>query len=286
VVTSSSSSPFGAAPGALGAGPAPAAPAAPSAAEPRRGPGSAYSRFIPREELRGFAAWTPGDLGASPPAAAPGVAPPPPPEPPPPTPEEWRARIAAARQAGYEDGWRDGHAALEGFKRSHEAQVASQIGGLVRAFDERFEAIEAEIAGAVTDSTVALAMQVVRQQLALAPGLVAGVAAEAVNALLRGARQVSVHVHPADAPLVEAGAGDVLSARGAHLVRDPEVARGGVFVRSDMGAVDATIAARWAQAVASLGRAVPWSAGEALAATKPFAEAPRAAPAEATDGSA
>jgi len=62
-----------------------------------------------------------------------------------------------------------------------------------------------------------------------------------------------VQVHPLDLPLVAEGAAEALQARGARLTANTEIQRGGVLVESDVGAVDARIAVRWAQAAAALG---------------------------------
>ena len=82
-----------------------------------------YARFIPREELNSFAAWAPGDLsGAGP--AAPGAAAHAEPTPPPVDPLEHQAELVRqARQSGYQDGYRDGLVALEGFKQSFAHQA-------------------------------------------------------------------------------------------------------------------------------------------------------------------
>ena len=68
-----------------------------------------YSRFIPREELGSFAAWSPHTLNAeldgsaaAAEAAAPAAETP-----------AVQAQVAAARQAGYQDGYRDGPVALD-----------------------------------------------------------------------------------------------------------------------------------------------------------------------------
>jgi flagellar assembly protein FliH len=76
------------------------------------------------------------------------------------------------------------------------------------------------------------------------------------------ARQVTVRVHPDDQPLVAQGAAEALGARGARLVADPSIARGGCLVESDIGVVDASIAARWKRAVAALGCEETWDAAE------------------------
>lgn len=213
--------------------------------------GSSYTRFIPREELGAFAAWTPGDIGAGPMPER--RAQPRPEGAPLPTVEEWRAKIAEARKAGYQDGYRDGLVALDSFKQSFAQQLAGQIGQLVSAFDAQIDALEAQMAQAVARSAVALARRVVRQELQARPELVVPLAEEAVQAVLLSARQILVRVHPEDLPLVEQGAAEVLQARGARLVADPTVGRGGVRVDSDAGSIDAELDTRWAQAASLLG---------------------------------
>ncbi len=214
--------------------------------------GASYNRFIPREELGDFASWKPGSFGG---AARPGPTrssdpPPPPPEP---TVDEWQARIAAARQAGYQEGYRDGLVALEGFKQTFAQQATSQIGALLDAFDAQFQVLDAQIARTLAATAVQLARQVLRVELEQRPELVSVVAAEAVNAVMLSARHITVHVNPQDLPLVAEGAEEALTARGARLYADAQVGRGGVMVQSDVGAIDARIGVRWTQAASSLG---------------------------------
>ena len=220
-------------------------------------PGTAHSRFIPREELGDFASWTPGTFSgargeaaaaAASTAAAPAA----------PGPAEWQARMAAARQAGYQEGYRDGLVALESFKQSFAAQATAQVGALIEGFDAQFAALDQQLAQAVAGVAVQLAQQVLRAELQARPELVARVAAEAVNAVMLSARQISVQVHPADLPLVAEGAEEALKARGARLLPNPAIERGGVLVESDVGALDARIATRWAQASAALGANQAW----------------------------
>ncbi len=234
--------------------------------------GNSYTRFIPREELGDFASWTPGAFGGAQ-AERPGVRPAAAPAEPAaePTAAEWQARIAAARQAGYQDGYRDGLAALENFKAGFAQQATAQVGALLEAFDRQTEQLDAQLADAVARTAVQLAAQVLRHELAVQPEAVAGVASEAVHAIMLSSRHVVVHVHPQDLPLVAEGADEALAARGARLVADATLARGDVRVDSDVGQIDARVETRWAQALATLGLA---DAAPATPAT------PAAAPAE------
>jgi flagellar assembly protein FliH len=260
--------------------------------------GLAYTRFIPREELQGVAAanWTPGAF-AEPPTILQPAQPGAPhamvrprtatdPLPQPPTPAwpaadllgghgapapaaspkaEAREQVAAARQQGYQDGYRDGLVALDSFKESFASQTSSQVARVVQALDDDLSQLEQQMASSVARVATELARQVVRSELALRPGLVAQVAREAINAVLTSARHITVLVHPDDHALVAQGCEEALAARGARLLAQPTIARGGCRVESDAGVIDAQIATRWALAVQSLGSGIPWDDGAAEA---------------------
>lgn len=213
----------------------------------------AYTRFIPREELSSFAAWTPGSLSGEDEATAAAAA-----EPHKSAEELQAEALRAARQGGYHDGYRDGLAALESFKQSFAQQATAQMGALMQSYAGQMDALQQRMAQALADAAVSLARQVVRGELRANPQQVAAVAQEAIEALLLSARHVSVRVHPDDQPLVAQGAAEILQARGARLVADPAVTRGGCLVESDIGIIDASIESRWRRAAAALGSQSPW----------------------------
>jgi flagellar assembly protein FliH len=234
--------------------PRPAPPPGNTTAAP--GPKSAYSRFIPREELNGFASWKPGALSGNGETTA-GVQraePPPPPAPPAPSPEQLLAEhVRQARSGGYQDGYRDGLVALEGFKQTFATQMTAQMGMLSESYMQQLDALQQQMARALAVSATQLARQMVRTELSVRPELVTTVAQQAVDALLLSARHVTVRVHPDDHPLVAQGAAEVLAARGARLLSDATIERGGCLVESDIGGVDASLDTRWRRASASLG---------------------------------
>ncbi len=219
-------------------------------------PTPAYARFIPREELRGFAAWSPDSWsdGAAHAAAGRTEA-----EAPQATPADVEAAIRAARQSGYEDGYRDGQVALEAFKRSHASQVSTQLQALIASVSSEIETIDGQMADAIAATALKLAKQVIRSELSIEPNHVVKVAQEAVAALLLSARHVRVRVNPKDHALVGDGAAEALAARGAQVIADAAVERGGCVVESDLGRVDAQVAQRWQQALAAFGRDEAWS---------------------------
>jgi len=210
--------------------------------------GHAYGRFIPREELQDFASWKPGAFGAA--AAAPEAA----------DSAQQQTLLHAARQAGYQEGYRDGLAALENFKRSVLQQNASQFGAVMQQFDEQLDALELDMARSLARVAASIAQQVVRDELTTQPERISRVAHEAVEAVLLSARHIVVQVHPLDFALVEQSAADAIAARGARLVGDATIERGGCRVLSDVGTIDARIEARWSHASASVGAELPWSA--------------------------
>jgi len=168
--------------------------------------------------------------------------------------------VHRARDAGYQDGYRDGLVALDAFKQSFAKQMAAQFGQMLASLDGQWDALERQMAEAVTRTAVQLARQVVRHELDTRPEVVAKVAQEAVGAIVLSARHLRVRVHPADHAHVAEGAGEALKARDARLVIDPEIEPGGCIVDSDLGQVDARIGSRWAQAAAVYGRDEAWDA--------------------------
>jgi flagellar assembly protein FliH len=251
---------------------------------------SPHARFIPREELTNYTNWTPGALGparslpSTPPSGIPlqedvrrsgdqrnttepsfkGNATATLPSPADtlsavPTQDDLEALQHAARQAGYHDGYRDGLAALDSFKRSFAQQMSSQLGQLMNAVDREFLSLESDMAQALVQAATGLARQIIRSELATQPELVTQVARQAVAALSQSVRRVEMRLHPDDLALVQAGLGEEAVSRGVTCIPDPTVARGGCFLQTELGSVDARIEHQWDQALRRLGQdATQW----------------------------
>ena len=229
-------------------------------------PTANYARFIPREELSSFAAWSPEALTGGAAAAnaalrrttdreppAPGA---------PSAAEELALQLRAARQSGYQDGYRDGLTGLDEFRQSFARQITQQIDTLTESYQRELDALQQQLARAVAGAAENVARQVVRSELTVQPGFIAALAQEAVETLLTSARRITLRVHPDDHALVMQGIGDALAARGAGVIADAALLRGGCIVESDIGAVDATLRTRWSRAVAALGRDADWDSDE------------------------
>ena len=253
-----------------------------------------YSRFIPREELTGFAAWKLGSFGDDPslkPQAEPD-----------PLVLKREAELAARREAqrqldelaqlesdriealrlsregGYQDGYRDGLEALENFKQSFASQTSAQVGTIVAQLQGQFDALEQDLAQRLAGIALDLARQVVRTELRIQPALVVAVAQDALSTLLVSARHITLRLHPDDQALVAAGCAELLAARQVRLVADAQIERGGCRVESDIGVIDASVATRWQRASAAMGRNDVWQT--------PADGAADAAQTEASDGEA
>ncbi len=175
------------------------------------------------------------------------------------------ALVAEARNAGYQDGYRNGLAALESYKQTQAAQMAAymsdQVGALAADFHHRLESLEQQLAGRIAGVALELARQVVRSELQLRADVVVDVAEEALGALLASARQIVLRLHPEDHALAQSQLTEMLAARGARLVPDAAITRGGCMVESDIAVVDATVESRWERAAAAMGHHAPWNGG-------------------------
>ena len=176
---------------------------------------------------------------------------------------EMARQVVAARQQGYQDGYRDGLVALDSFKESFALQVGGQVTQVLASLDRELGQLEQQLAAGVARVATELARQVVRSELGQRPALVVQVAQEAVDAVLMSARHITVQVHPDDHALVAQGCAEALAARGARLLSQSSVPRGGCRVESDVGVIDARVATRWAQATHALGTGVAWDDDEA-----------------------
>ncbi len=184
--------------------------------------------------------------------------------------------IHEARQSGYQDGYRNGLAALESYKQTQAAQIAvymnDHVGALASDFHKRLDALEQQLAGRIAGVALELARQVVRSELHQNPEVVVDVAEQALSALLTSARQIVLRLHPEDFALSQGQLAEVLEARGARVVADPAITRGGCLVESDIAVVDATVEARWERAAAAMGHQAPWNDGREPATPTPMVE--------------
>lgn len=191
-----------------------------------------------------------------------------------PAPVDPAVLVKEARHAGYQDGYRDGLAALESFKQAQTAQMAAfmseQVGTLVVELHQRLESLEQQLSGRIAGVALELARQVVRSEIATRPELVVAVAEEALATLLSSAREVVLRLNPDDFAMAHGGLQDHLQTRGARVVADPHVSPGGCLVESDIAVVDASVESRWRQAAAAMGLPTDWDGGSEPMTAQPL----------------
>lgn len=180
----------------------------------------------------------------------------------------WQAGFDEGRQAGHAEGREAGLAEgrEHGFAQGREEGLAAareEQAALIRERLERLDALLraladplAQLDDTVEQELVALAMavarQLVRREIRTNPGQIVAVVREAVSALPFGARQITLHVHPDDAPLLrEAFALEEEPATLWRLVEDPLISPGGCRVLAEQSSIDATVEKRLAQVIAT-----------------------------------
>jgi flagellar assembly protein FliH len=223
---------------------------------------SRLARFIPREEIDGFAAW--------PFAAVTGGEEPPPAEEPEQAEaaERWDAeQVEAVRQQALAEGYARGHAdgaretreTLEAEIRRVVEETAAQMAGLLQQVRTQLRRSEHAMARELLALACDVARQVVRQELRQPVQHLQAVVAEAVAQLLDDGQPARVRLHPEDVARLQEGFAASPDGRDVTLVADPSLARGDCIVESASVTVDATVATRWARAIGNLGLDAPWN---------------------------
>ncbi len=164
----------------------------------------------------------------------------------------------AGYEAGYTSGHQEGWAKAEVFGKEAFGDVAQAV----RALQELGEQLEARCARGVVGLACRIAGRIVGYEVAREPEGLVRALEEAVGQL-RGGVQVTVKVHPDDAPEVEAAAAEAVGRGGlarVEVVADRTMTRGGWLLDSRSGGVDGTVETRLADIEARLASLdVHWS---------------------------
>ncbi len=222
-----------------------------------------YSRFIPREEIDGVAAWQFAAVDGSDQrpvlATEPGADAP------------LEARLAEAREQAYADGFQHGHDAgaqsvrdaMEATMRRTAEETAVRMAQLLRTTREHLKHNEHDISRHILELACDLARQVIRQELVQHPVQLQGVVSEAMSQLIDDGLPATVRMNPADLALMKGALQETLGDRAPEFVADPGITPGGCVVESQANSVDATIEKRWLRAIGNLGLSEPWNPDDA-----------------------
>jgi flagellar assembly protein FliH len=178
--------------------------------------------------------------------------------------------LRAARDAGYERGRSEGlaTAAAEIAQRLQELDSRrSLIDGLARQLADPLQRLDAETIAELARLAVLVGSQLARRELALDPRQVIAIIRECLSSLPGSAREVRIHLHPADARIVRESldAGSAASPAGRPsaeltgtptsgwvLLEDPLMSRGGCRVEAEASRIDARLETRVAAAMVAI----------------------------------
>ena len=218
-----------------------------------------HSRFIPREEIEGVAAWhfsavdgseehlhaPAGDRGE-------GVT---------------SEVLQEARQQAYAEGFDRGHEAggqevrdaLEATVRKTAEETAVRMAQLLHNTREHLQKSEEQISRHILDLACDLARQVVRQELQCNTQHLKPVITEALAQLVDDGLPATVRMNPGDLALMKGALLENLGPSAPDFVADNNISAGGCLVESASTGVDASIEKRWLRAIANLGLDAPWN---------------------------
>ncbi len=174
--------------------------------------------------------------------------------------------VRDARSQGYAAGHSDGVAAATARVRAEMqeafdrvlAEQANRFAALFDAARVGLAQAQQDIARGSLEIACAIARQVLRRELAASTDGLAEVVREAVQLLLEDGRPGSLSLSPADHERFGAALQAQLAEHSVNVIADPSLSDGDCVLSSADSRVDASVAARWAQAVGSLGLDAPW----------------------------
>ena len=223
-----------------------------------------HSRFIPREEIDGVAAWHFSAMDGSDEAATAAVGD---------TASESVTSevLQEERQQAYAEGFARGRDAggqevrdaLEATVRKTAEETAVRMAQLLHNTRDHLKKSESQISRHILELACDLARQVVRQELKNDPVHLKPVISEALSQLVEDGLPATVRMHPGDLALMKGALLETLASPTPEFVADANVSPGGCLVESATMAVDATIEKRWSRAVGNLGLDAAWNPGNA-----------------------
>lgn len=209
------------------------------------------SRIVFSEDIGGVSPWQPREFGSqykSPPAAA------------------GNKTAAPTPAATYEDGLREGlrrgieqaRAQMAQAQQQAQDEAAQRVATVVEAATQALAQVQQDFADRVARLALEIARSATGSAIDMELNLVGPAIQKALEALTDEGLKPVVRIHPTDVELFGAGLQALLERHKATLVADPQVDRGGCIVDTPGGQIDATVATRWQDTVASMGLTDPW----------------------------
>lgn len=174
-----------------------------------------------------------------------------------------RRRSAEGLNAIERDAWDAGHVAgreagMAAVRQEESAQLAElrrsvqRLGAILHFMSRPLQELDAEVERQLAQLVGAVASQVVRRELKAQPEQIIAVIRETVTLLPAAAREVRVHLNPADAALVRAQLQQPDAEAAWTIIEDPVLSRGGCRVTTENSTIDARVEQRLGAAIAAL----------------------------------
>lgn len=133
--------------------------------------------------------------------------------------------------AGYNDGLAAGEAEL--------ARRRERLDQILESFARPYESLDDTVEKHLVDLAIAIAKQLFRREIKLDPTHIVGVVREAIRLLPDASRNVTVHLHPDDAVLVQELLAAPEGERAWAVAEDPLMDRGGCRVVTESSQIHA-----------------------------------------------
>lgn len=222
---------------------------------------SAYSRFIPSEEIGAVSEWRFANVDGTPHAdeVEPQL-------PTGPSPEEVAAQVESARQQAFDEGYALGQAeggqtvrnSLSEPMRLATEQAKQRFDDMLSTMRTQIAEAQDQMAHTVLEMACNLARQVLRRELAIDPQALQPVLKEALALLHADTTPVTVRVHPDDLSALEGAGMDAALPDSPRFVPDATITPGGCVLDAPGASVDATLETRWSRVIANLGLNIAW----------------------------
>jgi flagellar assembly protein FliH len=161
-------------------------------------------------------------------------------------------RLAAIEEQAYAEGLERG---LADGRRRGEHQVLEQarrLEQLLASIAPATALVDETFLSQVGELVLAIAKQLVRRELAHAPGEIVRVVREALAALPVADATIRISLHPEDAALVNEQLKPESVAHSIRIVEDLTMTRGGARVETDVSVVDASVETRFGAIAAGI----------------------------------
>ncbi len=146
--------------------------------------------------------------------------------------------------AGLEEGQRQGEAAALEEMRERLSSAAGALCDAAKVFESAHKRLEEDLPGDCAELALAVARRIIKREVEVSPQVLAANLEHAVK-LIVGARSIRIAFHPDDRATLDAALAKLgvsfPAIKGAGIVEDPSLSRGGCRVYTETGMVDADL---------------------------------------------